>query len=217
MPPRRTRCRARTRRSGTVIAGETVDIDLPARDPESEPLEYEIVDGRSRRAVQMRDPARAPDNAGRHLRRGRGGRPGHVHVPRDRRRRPVAARHGDRGRHTTPGHRRRQWSCQTSARSSPTSAARDRSARAPSPSISARSRSAEERASSPTAATYPTLPSTKCCVSRRNFRIRIKRGDYRKITVSVNGKRVKVRAACATPRRWTCAGCPRAASRSRSP
>ena len=30
------------------------------------------------------------------------------------------------------------------------------------------------------------------CVSRRKFRIRVKRGDYRQVDVHVNGKRVKV-------------------------
>jgi hypothetical protein len=37
-----------------------------------------------------------------------------------------------------------------------------------------------------------TLPSTRACVSRRHFRIRVKKGDYRQVTVLVNGKRVKV-------------------------
>ncbi len=44
-----------------MIAGETVDIDLPARDPEGERLEYEIVDAPGRGALQMRAPGDAPE------------------------------------------------------------------------------------------------------------------------------------------------------------
>ena len=46
--------------TATVVAGEAVDIDLPARDPEGEPLEYEIVDEPSTGSVQLRDASPAP-------------------------------------------------------------------------------------------------------------------------------------------------------------
>jgi hypothetical protein len=41
------------------------------------------------------------------------------------------------------------------------------------------------------AATTFTLPSTRACVSRRHFRIRVKKGSYASIVVWVNGKRVQ--------------------------
>jgi hypothetical protein len=49
-----------------------------------------------------------------------------------------------------------------------------------------------ERAIAPVeaAATF-TLPSTRSCVSRRHFRIRVKKGEYKQVLVWVNGKRVK--------------------------
>ena len=56
--------------SATVVAGETVDIDLPARDPEGEPLEYEIVDEPSTRlAADARCEAGADRRRTSHTRR----------------------------------------------------------------------------------------------------------------------------------------------------
>src|SRR4029079_7091721 len=48
----------------------------------------------------------------------------------------------------------------------------------------------------PAASRILTLPSSKRCVSRRKFRIRVKRlkgqGAYKRVEVTVNGKRSKV-------------------------
>jgi hypothetical protein len=49
-----------------------------------------------------------------------------------------------------------------------------------------------EAAATPTTAEVVTLPSTRSCVSRRRFSIRIAKRDYRSVDVRVNGKRVKV-------------------------
>ena len=46
--------------SATVVAGESVDIALPASDPEGERLEYEIVDAPEHGRLQMRAAGRSP-------------------------------------------------------------------------------------------------------------------------------------------------------------
>jgi len=48
-----------------------------------------------------------------------------------------------------------------------------------------------QAATAPSAAETFTLPSTKACVSRRHFRIRVKKGSYKTVVVWVNGRRVK--------------------------
>ncbi len=63
------------------------------------------------------------------------------------------------------------------------------------------------------------LPSARKCVSRRAFRIRIRkrRGrTYESVVVFVNGRRVEVRRGRAPPRRSTFAACPAAGSPSGS-
>ena len=52
---------ARQTRRRRCVAGEAVDIDLPARDPEGEPLEYEIVDAPAKGSVQLRDRVAGAD------------------------------------------------------------------------------------------------------------------------------------------------------------
>jgi hypothetical protein len=46
--------------SATVVAGDGVEIDLPARDPDGDRLEYEIVDRPAHGAVALHSDARVP-------------------------------------------------------------------------------------------------------------------------------------------------------------
>ena len=193
-PPRRTRCRARTTRSATVVAGEAVDIDLPARDPEGAPLEYEIVDEPSTGSVQLRDASPAPTApdvtyvAGEAVGpvtftyrvKAGGGQSGVATVTVDVTRRP-----DDPGDVVVPDERPIEPDQPPVARPS-------REGTKPVDQRVVEELTGAAPAVITKADQVATLPSTKSCVSRRNFRIRVKHGDYRKVTVSVNGKRVKV-------------------------
>jgi PKD repeat protein len=177
-----------------VVAGEAVDIDLPARDPEGELLEFEIVDQPSSGSVQMREPSpdpTAPDvtyaageqtgpvtftyrvTAG-------GGKSSLATVTID-----VTPRPDDPGQVVVPHEPPIQPDQPPVARparegASPVDQAVVDELTGEAPKVITK---AEQVA---------TLPPARSCVSRRNFRIRVKRGDYRKVTVRVNGKRVKV-------------------------
>ena len=180
--------------SATVVAGEAVDLDLPARDPEGQPLEYEIVDEPSTGSVQMRDPSpvpTAPDvtyTAGEAIGpvtftyrvKAGGSQSAAATVTVD-----VTRRADDPGEVVVPGEPPIKPDQPPVARprlegTKPVDQRVVEELTGVAPKVITK---AEQVA---------TLPSNKSCVSRRNFRIRVKRGDYRKVTVLVNGKRVKV-------------------------
>ena len=181
--------------TATVVAGEAVDLDLPARDPEGAPLEYEIVDepahglGADARPVARRRPRRTSPTSRRtrpgpvtftYRVKAGGGQSGVATVTVD-----VKPRPDDPGEVVVPGERPIEPDQPPVAR--PT-----REGAKPVDQRVVEELTGEAPKAITRAEQVATLPSTKSCVSRRNFRIRVKQGDYRKVTVSVNGKRVKV-------------------------
>jgi hypothetical protein len=180
--------------SATVVAGEAVDIDLPARDPEGQPLEYEIVDQPASGSVQMREQSPAPTSpdvtyvAGEetgavtftYRAKAGGGQSGLATVTVD-----VTPRPDDPGEVVVPGE-------PPIAPDQPPVARPSREGTSP----------VDQRVVEELTGTAPkvitkaeqvaTLPSSRSCVSRRNFRIRVKKGDYRMVTVRVNSRRAKV-------------------------
>ena len=180
--------------TATVVAGEAVDIDLPARDPEGAPLEYEIVDEPATGSVQIRDAVPAPTApdvtyvAGEAVGpvtftyrvKAGGGQSGIATVTVD-----VKPRPDDPGEVVVPDERPIEPDQPPVARptlegTKPVDQRVVEELTGAAPKVITK---AEQVA---------TLPSNKACVSRRNFRIRVKNGGYRKVTVLVNGKRVKV-------------------------
>jgi hypothetical protein len=180
--------------SATVVAGEAVDLDLPARDPEGQPQEYEIVDEPSTGTVQMRDPSPAPtapditytagDSIGpvtfTYRVKAGGSQSATATVTVD-----VTRRADDPGEVVVPG--------APPIRPDQRPVARPRlQGTKPVDQSVVEELTGEAPKVITKAEQVATLPSNKSCVSRRNFRIRVKKGDYRKVTVLVNGKRVKV-------------------------
>ncbi len=175
--PRSTRRRRADNASATVVAGEAVDLDLPARDPEGQPLEYEIVDEPSTGSVQMRDPSPVPTAADVTYTAGEAIGPVTFTYRVKAGRRPVRDRHRHRRRRQRRADRsgRGRW-CRASRRSGPTSRRwRARGSRAPSPIDQ---RVVEElTGEAPKVITTAeqvgdAARRTSSCVSRRNFRIR---------------------------------------------
>ena len=179
--------------SAAVVAGDAVDIDLPVRDPDGDRLQYEVVAAPEHGTVTLREPGMDPaapdityvagDAAGTErftyrVSDGAGysrtatvsvdvtARPEDVVVDP-----PVTPRAPDPQQPDAPRPSREG--------SKPVDQRAVEAATGDAPAVT----KAEQVA---------TLPSTRKCVSRRNFRIRVKKGDYRAVTVLVNGKRVKV-------------------------
>ena len=162
--------------SAKVLAGADVSLDLPARDPEAEALTYEIVDQPAHGTVSLRAPALDPAaadvtyNADEYI----GTR--HVHLPRLRQRGRVAGRDGHGRRAAAAGraradHRARRGADRRAGGRGAARLALRRQADRPKIVEAASNTPAE-------AAAGLTLPSTKTCVSRRKFSIRIKKGAY---------------------------------------
>ena len=161
---------------------------------------------RARRALDARArPAGARAARGDLRRRRRVHGRGHVHLPGLRRHGQLA--HGDRhGRRSRAARRRGRPGRRARARAPAGRGARRARAARPRPrghqaGRPGRRRGGDERAegeqgAAPRAAQILTLPSSKRCVSRRKFRIRVKRikgqGAYKRVEVSVDGKRTKV-------------------------
>jgi hypothetical protein len=167
--------------TATVMAGESVDLDLPARDPEGEPIAFEIVRRPDHGTVALRaqtgdplaedvtyaaDPQAGTDSFSYRVKDSAGiSREATVTVT-------VTARTDV----PPPA---------VISADAPPIAQPTRVAHAGAKPVAPR---AVENAT--TADTF-TLPSTKACVSRRRFSIRVKPGDYTSVVVWVNGKRVK--------------------------
>jgi hypothetical protein len=175
----------------TVVAGESVDIPLPATDPEDERLEYELVDQPERGSVQLREPALEPSA------------PDVTYTATD-----VAGAVTFTYRVTDGTGTSQVATVTVDVTARPDEPQVDELPKPLDPATPEPPRTAREglkpldqrqvaaatnttTTTTPTAAQVFTLPSTKACVSRRHFRIRVKKGDYRQLTVDVNGKRVK--------------------------
>ncbi|MDA0167841.1 PKD domain-containing protein [Solirubrobacter taibaiensis] len=166
--------------------GESVDIALPAADPEGERLHYEVVDQPAKGSLQLRAEsldAGAPD---------------------------VTYTAGEEEGPVTFSYRVSDGTGTSSVATvtvdvtlAPTAETPQPphayEATVPEPARTARvgtkpvDQRAVEQATAVKAADVLTFPSAKACVSRRQLTIHVKRGAYKRVVVHVNGKRVKVR------------------------
>lgn len=190
-----------------VVAGESVDLPLPARDPEDGQLTYEVVDQPAHGTVQLR--ASSPDPSAPDVTYTAGEATGPV---------TFTYRVSDGG-HTsatatvTVDVKPRPEDVVVPPEPETPATELPRTAREGSKPIDQR-QVAEETTSAATAQPTKvdqvvTLPSPRACVSRRAFTIRIKKGDYKQVTVHVNGKRVKVVRSFRTTARVDLRGLPK--------
>ena len=176
----------RRRRGRPSVRRRDVDVDLPATDPEGERLEYEIVDQPEHGTVSMRASTARARAARRDLHRRRRVHGADTFTYRVSRQRgplargrvtvTVAGAAADEGGGPAPSPspsprppRRRP----SPPRAAPAARAPSRSTRTP--SRTPRARSGAAQGAVPAASQIVRLPSSKRCVSRRKFRIRVKR------------------------------------------
>lgn len=175
--------------TATVVAGESVDIPLPATDPEEERLAYEIVDQPARGSLQLREPSVEPSA------------PDVTYTATDvigpvtfsYRVSDGASRSGV-ATVTVNVTARPDEPVVEPKPLDPEVPEPPRVSRTGTRPLDPRTVEAITRAAADTtlkAADVFTLPSSKGCVSRRHFRIRVAKGDYTQVAVWVNGKAVK--------------------------